>query len=328
MKAMLLCAGLGTRLGALSDERPKPMLPVCDIPIVRFGIANLVAHGIKDIVINLHHRSEVFKRELGDGARFGANIQYSYERDILGTGGGLKHALSLLDPSASNEPFISCNGKLIFDLDITAVLAEFARAERLHGSLGTMVVQGVPDAETWGAVDVATAGDVPQVKNILGKGSYMFCGVHVTRPSTVARLPDGEACMIRQGYLPWIGTGAHVSAYIHRDGYFAEHSTPERYLASNWAMLDGQRLRNPPATLVGVDPTAVIAPTAQIRQPVRIAAGARIGEGAIIGPHAVVGAGAKVAANVAIERAVVWPGATCTRSISNAIVGNLGTIEV
>src|SRR5687768_8226925 len=110
---MLLCAGYGTRLGALSDERPKPMLPVCDVPIVRFGIAQLVAHGVRDIVINVHHRGDVIERELGDGSGLGARIRYSSEDVLLGTGGGLKHALALLDPDGEDAPFVSMNGKLI-----------------------------------------------------------------------------------------------------------------------------------------------------------------------------------------------------------------------
>ena len=87
MRAMLLCAGLSTRLGKLGTERPKPMLPVCGIPILAFGISNLVAHGIRDLVINTHHRGDVIRDELGDGRRFGARIQYIQEDVILGTGG-------------------------------------------------------------------------------------------------------------------------------------------------------------------------------------------------------------------------------------------------
>src|SRR5262245_1305423 len=113
MRAMLLCAGLSTRLGKLGAECPKPMLPVCGLPILRDGIANLVGHGITELVINTHHLREVFERALGDGSAFGARIQYSHEPVLLGTGGGLKHALRLLDPDGRDEPFISANGKLI-----------------------------------------------------------------------------------------------------------------------------------------------------------------------------------------------------------------------
>jgi NDP-sugar pyrophosphorylase family protein len=299
---MLLCAGLSTRLGKLGAERPKPMLPVCGIPILAYGIANLVAHGIRDIVINTHHRGDVIRGELGDGHHLGARLQYLQEDAILGTGGGLKHALALLDPDGRDEPFVSHNGKLIFDLDLTALLASFRAAGDI---LGMMVVQRVPNAKDWGAVNVQHDDRGARITDILGEGEHMFCGVHVTRPSVMARLPDGESDSIRQGYLPWLRAGERLAAYEHTGGYFAEHSTPERYLDSNWALLDGARLRNPPSrTLSGIDPTARIHPTATIVPPVRIAAGAQIAAGVTVGPYAVVGEGARVERS--ITRTVVW----------------------
>ena len=304
MRAMLLCAGLSTRLGKLGADRPKPMLPVCGVPILAYGIANLVAYGITDLVINTHHRGELIRAEIGDGARYGARITYLDEPQILGTGGGLKHALSLLDPDGRDEPFLSLNGKLIFDLDIAALVAAYRAAGPI---LGMMVVKRVPDATAWGAVEVQADG---RITNILGDGEHMFCGVHVTRPSVMARLPDGEADSIRQGYLPWLRAGEPVLAYEHRAGYFAEHSTPERYLASNWALLDGQPLRHPPAALVGVDPAARVHPAAKLVGPVRICAGAEIGP-VTVGPHVVVGEGARVERDLA--NAIVWADGTIVR---------------
>lgn len=329
---MLLCAGQGTRLGALSDERPKPMLPVCDLPILRYGIAQLAAHGIRELVINVYHRGDVIERELGDGGPLGVRIRYSAEETLLGTGGGLKRALPLLDPDGADEPFVSMNGKLIFDVDLGALLAAHrADLARAPGLLGTMVVRRVPDAVAWGAVDVelpADAGGHPRVRNVLGDGRHMFCGVHVTRPSVVARLPDGDACMIRQGYLPWLRGGEPVAAWEHEGGYFAEHSTPARYLASNWALLAGQSLRHPPGPLAGVDPSAKVAGDAVVRAPVRIGAGATIEAGATVGPYAVVGAGATVAAGASLERVVVWPGARAAGALVNAIVTPHATVGV
>ncbi len=299
MRAMILCAGLSTRLGRLGAECPKPMLPVCGLPILRYGVANLVAHGVTELVINLHHRGELIRGELGDGARLGARIRYIDEPQLLGTGGGLRNALALLDPDGRDEPFLSINGKLIFDLDVTALAAAFA-AEH---AIAMLVVRRVPDARDWGAVDVRDGA----VRDILGDGDYMFCGAHVTRPSVIARLPPGESDSIRQGYIPWIRAGERVAAYEHVDGYFAEHSTPQRYLASNWALLEGTRLRHPPGRLGGVDPTARIDPTAALVEPVAIGPGARIDAGVTVGPYSVVGAGARVARS--IERTVVWAGA-------------------
>jgi mannose-1-phosphate guanylyltransferase len=315
MRAMLLCAGLSTRLGHLGSERPKPMLPVCGVPILAYGIANLVAHGITELVINTHHLRELIEREIGDGRRWGARIHYIHEPVLLGTGGGLKNALALLDPERRDEPFLSINGKLIFDLDITALV----RAYRAAGDiLGMMVVRRVPDALDWGAVNVQIDGRGPHVVDVLGDGEHMFCGVHVTRPSVMARLPDGESDSIRQGYLPWLRAGGRVAAHEHTGGYFAEHSTPERYLASNWALLGGERLRHPPTRLAGIDPTARIHPDATIVEPVKIGAGAVIGAGAQVGPNAVVGEGAVISSSIAST--VVWAGAVVEAPQHGAIV--------
>lgn len=316
MRAMLLCAGLSTRLGKLGAECPKPMLPVCGMPILRYGIANLVGHGIRDLVINTHHRGDVIQAALGDGSSFGARIQYSHEQAILGTGGGLKHALPLLDPDGRNEPFLSVNGKLIFDVDFTALADAYRRAGDI---LGMMVVRRVPDAKAWGAVNVVKDERGLRITDILGDGEHMFCGVHVTRPSVMARLPDGESDSIRQGYLPWLRAGERLAAYEHDSGYFAEHSTPERYLESNWALLDGTALRNPPGPTRGIDPSAMIDSSARIVEPVRVCAGAVIGANVTVGPYAVVGERARVERS--IERTVVWAGAVAdARNAGEAIV--------
>jgi NDP-sugar pyrophosphorylase family protein len=320
MRAFMLCAGLGTRLGVLGAERPKPMLPVCGYPIAAWGIANLVAHGITEIVINTHHRADVIRRELGDGSAWGARITYIHEDPILGTGGGVKHALGLLDPDDTDEPFLTINGKLIFDLDLTALRAAFAAAPA--DTLGMMVVKRVPDAKAWGAVEVQADG---RITNVLGDGEHMFCGAQVTRASVMRRLPDGECDWLRQGYIPWMHAGERVMAYEHVHGYFAEHSTPERYVESNWALLTGRdRVAHPPGPVRGVDPTARVHPTAAIVEPVRLGAGAEIGEGVIVGPNAVVGDGARVTRS--ITNTIVWAGASGTTPA--ILVGDAGRVVI
>ncbi len=324
-RAMLLCAGLGTRLGALTTDRPKPMLPMVDFALVRYGVALLVGHGVRDIVVNQHHAGDTLERELGDGSALGARIQYSHEPVLLGTGGALKQALPLLDPDGTDEPFLSMNGKLVFDLDVTALLAAFAADP---DAIGMMVVRRVPDAGDWGALRVDTDGDRLRVRDVFNGGEHMFCGVHVTRPSVMRRLPDGEACSIRQGYLPWMHAGETVAAFDAGDVYFAEHSTPDRYLAGNLALLRGAKLRHPPGRLRGVDVMAHIDPTAVIRHPVRIGPGAHVGERAVVGPDAVIGAHAVIDPGAVVERTVVWRGARAAGTIRDAIVTPRETVAI
>jgi mannose-1-phosphate guanylyltransferase len=314
-RAMILAAGFGTRLGALSDERPKPLLPVADVPLIRYAVALLRGHGVREIVVNLHHRGELIEADLGDGRALGVDIVYSREETILGTGGGIKRALPHLAPKgADDEPFFVVNGKLLIDLDLHDVLAR----HRAAGASATLVVRPDPEARRWGAIDAPDGGG--PIRGLLGDGAFMFTGVHVIEPALAARIPDGEACIVRQGYVPWLAAGVPLLAY-QAGGYFMEHSTPERYLAGNFNVLRGvAHLRHPPGDLAGVDPTAAVDPTARVLPPVRIGAGAVIEAGAIVGPDVVVGAGARVARGVFLHRSVVWPGAVVEAAATHAII--------
>jgi NDP-sugar pyrophosphorylase family protein len=188
----------------------------------------------------------------------------------------------------------------------------------------------VPDATTWGAIQVESdrrAGRA-RVRDILGTGEHMFTGVHVTRPSTVRRLPDGRACMIRQGYIPWIRDGGQVAAFEAGPVYFSEHSLAERYLKSNLDLVEGAHLRHPPGPLHGVDSSAHVHPTAILRRPFRIGPGAHIGAEAVIGPGAVVGAHAIVEDGAHIEHAVVWPHTRAAGAVQGAVLTWNGLVPV
>lgn len=325
MRAIVLAAGLGTRLGALSFELPKPLLPVADHPLLRYSLALLAGHGVDEVAINLHHRGELIVAEL-ESRPLPLSIRWSREEQILGTGGGLKRLAEWLT-FGGRESFLVLNGKLVVDVD----LGRLAECHRASGAVATMVVREVPDAERWGAIDVDESG---RVVKILGEGEgevarrTMFTGVHMVSPDLLARLPDGESHTIHDGYLPLLRAGARIESYLYQ-GYFQEHSTPERYLAGNRAVLAGEaRLRYPPGVLTGADERAEIGPGVTLVAPYRIGAGAVIGAGATVGPFAVVGRGARVDDVASISDAVVWPGAEARGRVEHAIVTARGLFEV
>ena len=328
LRALILAAGLGTRLGPLGGERPKPLLPVCDIPLIRYAVALLAGHGVTEIAINLHWKGELIERELGTGASMGVSITYSHEPVILGTGGGIVKLADFLTDGGARDFFV-VNGKLLVDADLHALRA---RHERTH-AVATMLVKEVPDAHKWGAIETDRDG---RVLRIIGKGpstepaahSSMFTGVHVLSPRLVDRLPtEGESDSIRQAYLPALEAGERIEGALHA-GYFHEHSTPARYLEGNLNALYGRaRLRYAPGPFIGVDASARVSEDARVIAPVRIGAGARIAAGAVIGPGVVVGAGAVVDAGVALERVVVWPNAHVTQSVSDAIVTERAIVD-
>jgi mannose-1-phosphate guanylyltransferase len=301
-RALILAAGLGTRLGALSDERPKPLLPVCDIPLIRYAVALLRSAGITEIAINLHHRGELIRAELGE------RFHYSDEPTILGTGGGIAKLADWLT-SGGRDSFVVVNGKIVSDIDVAATL----RHHDATNASATMVVREVPDAAKWGAIDV---GDDGRVTGIIGQGhagayACMFTGVHVLSPRLIARLPaTGESDSIRQAYIPALLAGERIEA-IRYHGYWHEHSTPERYLQGNWNLLSGSvRLTHPPSEIRAIAASATVEPGAQLS------------------PQVVVGARSIVKRSARLDRVVVWPDSTVDGEIENAIVTPKGVFRV
>jgi mannose-1-phosphate guanylyltransferase len=317
MRAIILAAGFGTRLGALGEQRPKPLFPVCDLPLIRYALALLRGHGVTEICVNLHHHGDLIRQELGD------EVVYSQEDVILGTGGGLRKMGDWLT-RGGKQPFFVVNGKLLVDADLRLLRARHEEAD----AAATMLLRETPDAARWGAIEV---GDDGRVTRIIGQGRpgahvCMFTGVHILSPRLLGRLPAmGESDSIRQAYLPALADGEPICGVL-LDGYFHEHSTPERYLEGNWNALRGRaRLRHPPGPFTGIAESARVDGT--LAEPVRISDGAIVDQGAHVGPDVVVGKGARVEAGAHLERVVIWPGSVASGELRDAIVTPRGVFR-
>lgn len=118
MKAIILSAGLGERLKPLTNTLPKPLLPVGNKTLIEYHIDNLVAAGIPDIVINVSYLGQQIIEKLQDGVRYGANIQYSLEKEPLETGGGILQALPLL----GSEPFLAVSADIFTRYDFKKLI--------------------------------------------------------------------------------------------------------------------------------------------------------------------------------------------------------------
>jgi NDP-sugar pyrophosphorylase family protein len=329
MNVMLLAAGRSTRLGALGLALPKPLVPICGYPAICYGLHAAARAGATRAVVNVFHRGGLVQTVLGDGRALGMAIDYSVEEQLLGTGGGLARARALFAPGA----VLVMNAKVVADLDLPALLA----AHGSGGAVATMLLRDDPDPERWGAIGVDAGGRVVGILDARSprppKGTVtprMFTGVHVLASALLDRLQPVFCDVIRDAYVPALLAGETIRA-VTLAGYFAEHSTPARYLTGNLALLrDPGLLRDPPGPLVGVDPSARIAPAAQLVAPVRIDAGAVVESGATVGPDVVVGAGARIAAGAQVRRAVLWPDATVRAGtdLHDAIVTPTQVVEI
>jgi NDP-sugar pyrophosphorylase family protein len=322
MQAMILAAGRSTRLGAIGLALPKPLLPICGYPAITFAIELCRRAGLHDIVVNSHHHRDKLGQTLGDGSRFGVKLRYSVEEELLGTGGGLWKARSMFEPG----PVLVINGKVAADIELGQVMDTHRSAPQ--GTLATMVVRDDPNPELWAPLGVDPTGAVVSIRGKRGPRTAlgaiaprMFAGIHVVEPALLDRLPEGVSDVIGDAYIPALLEGARIGALTMR-GYFAEHSTPERYLAGNFELLQKPSLLSQaPGPLAGVDPGAQVDPSARILPPVRIAAGAIVEAGAEVGPLVVVSPGGRVAAGAQLARSVVWPGAVATGKQVQTVIG-------
>jgi NDP-sugar pyrophosphorylase family protein len=320
---MILAAGFGARLGPLTQHRPKPMLPVCGTPLVRWVLLWLRSQGIREFVINLHHLGHQIEAELGDGSTLGVAIAYSHEEgQILGTGGGLRQARPLLD-DGRDVPIVVVNGKVLLELDLEHVLA----FHREHHAEATMVLRPDAEMERWGQpLHVEGGGRVVSMLGevVAGEGTgepLMFSGVHLFQPCFLDRIPSaGEQCVIRTAYMELLREGEGLAGFVTRK-YWWDHSTAERYLEGVCNVLDG-RVALPYAEhpLRGVDARAKVAEGATIEGPSWIGPLAEVGAGAHVGPHVQLGRGARVEPGRRLRRAIVWDGARVTRDLQDEVL--------
>lgn len=306
---MLLAAGLSTRLGPLGDERPKPMLPMVDVPLIRYGQNLLKRAGVETIGVNLHHHGDQIHAELGD------EVTYSEEAEILGTGGGIKRLAETL----GGDRFVVVNAKVVIDLSLLDAIDAHLR----RGAVATMVVRPDADARRWGAIDVGHDG---RVRGMLGDGRHMFTGVHILEREFIESIPRGPCDIVRTAYAEWVARGGPIFVCEQAEAsFFAENSTVERYLDANMAML-GCGAPFPWPTF-GVDATAAVDAGAHVDRSSRVGPHARVERGARI-ERSVVGRGAVVAEGVQVSGSVIWPGAVVDERVRGAIVTPRQRVQV
>jgi NDP-sugar pyrophosphorylase family protein len=229
-RAMVLAAGRGTRLAPLTDRLPKPLMPVAGKPLLGRILEFLHAGGIAEVVINLHHLGHLIEQEIGDGARFGVRVRYSWEPHILDTGGGIKQAEPLLE----GEPFVVANGDSLLELSLRDVV-EFHRA---RGGIATIVLRPAPDAANWGLIELDPDDRVRRVVGLppgpvdVPLRGFMFPGLHVFEPEVFRFMDVGASFgVIRETYPRLLGAGERVNGFV-TDARWITIDTPESLAAA------------------------------------------------------------------------------------------------
>ncbi|MFC2991245.1 N-acetylmuramate alpha-1-phosphate uridylyltransferase MurU [Halomonas tibetensis] len=210
MKAMILAAGLGTRMRPLTDRCPKPLLPVAGQPLIVHHLARLRSAGIVEIVINVSYRAEQIMAALGDGADYGVSIAWSREELPLETGGGIRQALGLL----GEAPFLLVNGDVWCDLNPTHLTLR-------DGDLAQLTLVDNPDHHPGGDFHLTHDGRI----HAEGEPRLTFAGISLLDPTLVAKESPGVfalAPLLRRAMAEG-RVGGH-----HHLGQWVDVGTPER----------------------------------------------------------------------------------------------------
>jgi NDP-sugar pyrophosphorylase family protein len=237
MKAMVLCAGLGTRLGELTKATPKPMLPLQGRPLLDYILKHLRNHGYREVAINLHFEPDIIRNHFGDGTQFGLRITYSIEEQLLGTAGGLKRMESFF---RDDPDFLVHYGDVLTDQDWTAML-QFHRDRKAMVTLlvhqrarSNSIVNLDPDGR------VSAFLERPAESERHGQSSpWVNSGVCICSPEVFAEIPAGIACDLPRDVFPRIVGSGRVYGYP-LEGYRCAIDSPERLAEVRAALAEGR----------------------------------------------------------------------------------------
>lgn len=307
--AFVLGAGLGTRLRPLTEELPKPLIPIFQKPLITFPLDHLISFGIKALVINTHHRperfSEVFANDTAHSRPLYRNheITFRHEPVLLGTGGGIKNVEDLLE----TDHFIVYSGDLLTDFALQPLVDAHFR----DGNDVTLALR-----KTGFATGVALEkGRVVDIENRYGHaGTYDFANVSVWNRKIFQRIPSAQSVSFIPIVLDWIGKGGKIGGVAVDDGKWFNIGSRAEYLEVH-RLIQNERWR--PAYLVEtewpveIDAKAVVDPSA------------RLSGFYSVGPRCQIGAAATV------ENTILWPGAQiASRScLRNCIVRSDQRVE-
>jgi NDP-sugar pyrophosphorylase family protein len=235
VKAVVLCAGEGRRLGALTRELPKPLLPLCGEPLLAHTLRHLAAHGQRDVGINLHYRAEQIRAFAGDGSAFGVRIHYAFERELQGTAGALRGFADWL----GGDDALVLYGDLLLDQDLGALID----AQRKQRADATLLLHRRRGSNSF--VELDAAGRVrafverpdPAARRTLGE-AWVNSGVQVLSAGLLAELPPGPSDLPSDVYAPRC---AELRLFgVPLDGYRCAIDSPERYAEAERALAGGR----------------------------------------------------------------------------------------
>ncbi len=319
LRALVLAAGLGTRLRPLTDVAPKPLLPVTGLPILGHTLQQLAAVGCEAAAVNLHHRGDQIRQRFGDSFA-GMPLVYSEEPELLGTLGALHPLREFL---AGADMVLLINGDSLCRWPLKRLIRRYQSTPADTARATLLLTAQAPPADFGGGVGIDRAGRIlsfrpgdPEKGEVVRR--YVFAGAHVISPQLLERIGPGKSDIVRDLYIPLLAEPEGKLTSLVTTRAWHDLGTPQRFLEGviEWARAGWpERLWRH----AWISPEAVVEPGARVRRSA-VEAGAKVGEGAVVErsvllPGSRVGKGSVVRESILGFGAAVPPGTWVERRI-------------
>lgn len=318
MKAMILAGGMSTRLYPLTRRVPKPLVPIAGEPNSAHVLRYLRSFGIEQVAINVHYLADAIVAAFGDGSRYGVQLEYLHEPELLGSAGAVKQMEHFFD-----ETFVVVGCDDLTDIPLDAVVA-FHRRRR---ALATIALVSADDVTQFGVVILDEAGKIVEFQEKPAAGTershLVNTGIYVFEPAIFAHIPAATFYDFGKQVFPGLQR-EHAPFYGIEmpNAYWCDVGTPAEYRRATADVLAG-RVRLPGVRPAGVASDAVLGRDVKLEGAVRVGAHARLGDRVrIIGPS-VIGDDCIVADDAVVERSILWDRATvgARAQVVDSIVG-------
>ncbi|HWQ47347.1 MAG TPA: NDP-sugar synthase [Methanosarcina sp.] len=306
MKACIMCGGAGTRLRPLTFKHPKPSIPILNKPSVLHLIEHLSREGFNEIVMTLGYMGERIEEQLGDGHMFGVHIDYVYEKEKLGTAGGVKNAEEYL----KDEPFIVLGGDHVLNLD----LREMYRFHEANDAPITIGLLSIDDPREFGIADMDINNRIhrflekPKAGQIFS--NLASTGIYICSPSIFEWVPEGKKYDFAKDLFPFmLAADKKINGVLVRGKWTDVGSSAAYRQAQRW-MLDAlpgttiegnfttrnARIKGP----LSIGNNVCIGSNSSLVGPIVIGENTTIGDNVLIGPYSVIGSNCTIEDNAKI----------------------------
>jgi mannose-1-phosphate guanylyltransferase len=283
-QAFVLGAGLGTRLRPLTDDLPKPLVPIFQKPLITFALDHLIDTGVKSFVINTHRLPELFRDFFRENNYTGHSVTLVHEPDLLDTGGGIKNVERFL----GTRPFVVYSGDILTDTSLEPLIEEHFRAKN-DVTLGLRRNTGL------GAGVVMRDGRISAIsKESNPTENFDYANISVWNPEIFRRIPANRKISFVPILVDWIGAGGKIGGLELDDGKWFNIGSRKEYLDVHRA-ISTERWK--PRYVRTHDWSEPVAKSAQVDATAEIRG------------CSVVGADCRVEADVILEDTILWPGA-------------------